>query len=227
MKSQDLKMYMRQFVAEVLLELGAIKIDTKNLFMYASGKMGPIYIDVRVLISHPEIRKVIAGFFSTLMNLEKIKVNVVVGGETAGMPFAQDLADLLGKPYFYVRKASKKYGIANRIVGDLNKFRGSAILIEDLITDGGSKIDFIEAIRAMRTVTCNHCFVILDRWQGGHQALETKSVQLHRLVILEQVLRIADERNFFTPNDLFEVRCYLDKPAQWVDQWKEKKGERS
>lgn len=157
-----------------LAETGAIKINLDNPFELTSGNRSPVYFDCRKLISYPEtIKDITESFCSKIVRFD-YDVDVVAGGATGGIPYASFVAYELGKPMVYVRKSPKGKGLFSQIEGNFE--RGSnVVLIEDLITNAGSKINFINGIeRAGGNV--KDCLVVFDRQQGGEEALSNLMV---------------------------------------------------
>ena len=135
-------------VAEVLLQSGAVSIDTEKQFVYTSGIISPIYTDNRILLSFPEYRRrVVTLLTQRLLQSHSLdQFDVLAGVATAGISWAALLADRLDKPMVYVRSAAKEHGKQQQIEGRLNPGE-RAIVIEDLISTGGSLIDAAEGIR--------------------------------------------------------------------------------
>ena len=137
-------------LAETSLSIGSIKLQPDAPFLWASGYYMPIYNDNRMLLGGPEHRRLVVEGFRALMEARKIDCDVVAGTATAGIPHATSLADSLGKPLVYVRSSSKGHGLENRIEGvaDGRELAGKrVILVEDLISTGGSSISAVEALR--------------------------------------------------------------------------------
>ena len=134
--------------ARLLLEIEAIHCRPDNPYIFTSGRASPVYIDCRKLISYPEARAKIMSHALKAIDREIgwSKIDVVAGGETAGIPFAAFLAALAKKPMIYVRKQPKGFGRMAQIEGDLKPGK-RVLLVEDLATDGGSKLVFIEALK--------------------------------------------------------------------------------
>src|SRR3990172_4507626 len=136
-----------ELVAKLLWEAGAVKVNLKEPFRLVSGNCSPVYIDCRKLISDPHSMRIITTLFCDVIEQNKIRVDVVAGGESAGIPFASFLAKELGKPLVYVRKKNKSYGTEPLVEGNPGKSCW-IILVEDLITDGLSKLGFIESLKS-------------------------------------------------------------------------------
>ena len=142
----------RQQIAELsartLLEIEAVLFNADEPFTFTSGKKSPVYIDCRKIIAFPRARRLLMDF--ALANLVREigveSIDCIAGGETAGIPFAAWLADRLDLPMCYVRKEPKGFGRMAQIEGDLAE-GARTLLVEDLTTDGGSKVRFVEALR--------------------------------------------------------------------------------
>ena len=133
--------------ARILIETKCVDISLKKKFLLTSGKKSPIYCDCRRLISFPTERKKIVKFAVQKLNEENIlkKVKNIAGGESAGIPFASFISQKMDLPLSYIRKEKKKFGRNSQIEGII-KPNQNVLLVEDLMTDGGSKVKFIESI---------------------------------------------------------------------------------
>ena len=143
------------------------------------------------------------------------RLDVVAGGETAGIPFAAWLSERLMLPMQYVRKKPKGFGRNAQIEGLVTEGQ-RALLVEDLATDGGSKLGFVKAMREAGLVV-EHCFVIFHYgiFPQGQKALDELGVTLHALTTWRDVLAVAKASGTFAPAVLAEVESFLDKPAEW------------
>ena len=146
--------------ARMLLEIGAVNFRPEEPFILASGLPSPTYIDCRKLISFPRIRATLMDFLAvTVMREAGFEAfDNIAGGETAGIPFAALVAERLALPMTYVRKKPKGYGRNARIEGVMTEGE-RVLLVEDLTTDGGSKLSFVDAIRETGA-SCAHTAVI-------------------------------------------------------------------
>ena len=134
--------------AKILLDIKAINIQIKKPFKLTSGKLSPVYVDCRRIISHLKERRLIINMSCKLLK-KKInikKIDYIAGGETAGIPYASWISEKLNKPMIYIRKKPKGFGKLSQIEGELKK-NSRVLLIEDLSTDGKSKINFCNAIK--------------------------------------------------------------------------------
>ena len=172
-----------ELTAKMFLDIKAVHFNPKEPFTLASGLSSPTYIDCRKLISYPQIRSTVMDFMACkiLRNAGFDAFDNIAGGETAGIPFAALIAERLGLPMTYVRKKPKGYGKDAQIEGKLDKGQ-RVLLVEDLTTDGGSKLKFVEAIRKAEGI-CNDTAVIFyyDIFPGTLAKLSQDNINLHYL----------------------------------------------
>ena len=210
---------MARISAGMLLEIGAVHFNAREPFTLASGLPSPTYIDCRKLISYPRIR-------STLMDFLTAKVmrdagfeafTNIAGGETAGIPFAALVAERMGLPMTYVRKKPKGYGRNARIEGAMSEGQ-RVLLVEDLTTDGGSKLSFVDAIRETGA-SCGHTAVIFyyGIFPETIETLSKHGVSLHHLCTWWDVLEAAREGEKFDRDTLKEVESFLRAPRAWQE----------
>jgi len=203
--------------AAMLLEVGAVHFNAREPFTLASGLPSPTYIDCRKLISYPRIRSALMDFLSvTVMREAGFEAFTnIAGGETAGIPFAALVAERLALPMTYVRKKPKGYGRNARIEGVMGE-NDRVLLVEDLTTDGGSKLSFVDAIRETGA-TCGHTAVIFyyGIFEGVEESLGEHGVRLHHLTTWWDVLAEARAREAFDGETLAEVESFLSDPRAW------------
>jgi orotate phosphoribosyltransferase len=205
--------------ARMLLEIGAVHFNAREPFTLASGLPSPTYIDCRKLISYPRIRSTLMDFMTiTVMRDAGYEAfDNIAGGETAGIPFAALLAERMALPMTYVRKKPKGYGRNARIEGVMSE-GDRVLLVEDLTTDGGSKLSFVDAIRETGA-TCGHTAVIFyyGIFAETIQTLADHGVQLHHLCTWWDVLKEARDSEAFDDETLREVETFLRAPRRWQD----------
>lgn len=205
--------------AKMLLDIQAVHFNAKEPFTLASGLPSPTYIDCRKLISYPRIRSTLMDFLTvTVMRNAGLEAfDNVAGGETAGIPFAALVAERMALPMTYVRKKPKGYGRNARIEGAMTEGQ-RVLLVEDLTTDGGSKISFVDAIRDTGA-SCAHTAVIFyyGIFPQTEKTLGDHGVTLHHLCTWWDVLRVAKETNAFDAETLSEVEKFLNDPKAWQD----------
>lgn len=208
-----------RLTARMLLEIKAVHFNATEPFTLASGLPSPTYIDCRKLISHPRIRSTLMDFLTvTIMRNAGFEAfDNIAGGETAGIPFAALVAERMGLPMTYVRKKPKGYGRNARIEGDMHEGQ-RVLLVEDLTTDGGSKLSFVDAIRETGA-TCGHTAVIFyyGIFPETEKTLGDHGVALHALCTWWDVLAEAKAQGAFDTATLTEVEAFLKGPRAWQD----------
>lgn len=186
-------------IAAILLEAGAVSINVAQPFTYASGIVSPIYCDNRLLISFPrERRRVVEGLVATLDSaLGAPAVDVVAGTATGAIPWAAWVAADLDKPMIYVRGAAKEHGRGQRIEGRLAA-GARVVVVEDLVTTGGSALSTVEAIREAGAIAVG-CLAIFTYGLGStERRFAEQGVALHALTSLPALLEVAVERGYLT-----------------------------
>lgn len=205
--------------ARMLLETGAVHFNAREPYIYASGLPGPTYIDCRRLISFPRIRFKLMDFLAaTVMREAGFEAfDNIAGGETAGIPFAALVAERLALPMTYVRKKAKGHGRNARIEGRMSK-GDRVLLVEDLATDGGSKLGFVDAIRETGA-ECGHAAVIFyyGIFPETEKTLAAHGIRLHHLCTWRDVLAEARRQESFDSETLAEVEAFLNDPRGWQE----------
>ncbi len=208
---------MARLTARMLLEIKAVHFNAAEPFTLASGLPSPTYIDCRKLISHPRIRATLMDFLTVtvMRNAGFEAFDNIAGGETAGIPFAALVAERMGLPMTYVRKKPKGYGKNARIEGDMTPGQ-RVLLVEDLTTDGGSKLSFVDAIRDTGA-TCGHTAVVFyyGIFPETEQTLGDHGVTLHHLCTWWDVLAEARASAAFDDETLAGVEEFLNDPRAW------------
>ena len=203
--------------AKMLIEVEAVRLMTDKPFIYTSGWASPVYTDCRRLISFPRVRRALIDFGVTTLELEVgfEQFDAVAGGETAGIPFAAWMADRLMLPMQYVRKKPKGFGRNAQIEGHL-KEGDRVLLVEDMTTDGRSKVNFCKALREAGAVV-EHVLVMFyyDIFPESKKIIEDIGVRLHYLATWWDVLRVVKQGGYFAPAVVDEVERFLNAPAKW------------
>jgi len=206
-----------RLTARMLLEIEAVHFNADEPFTLASGLPSPTYIDCRKLISFPRIRSTLMDFLTitVMRNAGFEAFTNIAGGETAGIPFAALVAERMALPMTYVRKKPKGYGRNARIEGAMTD-SDRVLLVEDLTTDGGSKLSFVDAIRDTGA-TCGHTAVIFyyGIFPETEKTLGDHGVALHYLCTWRDVLAEARAQGSFDAATLDGVESFLDDPRAW------------
>ncbi len=203
--------------AKMLLEIKAVHFYKDKPFIFTSGWASPVYIDCRKIISFPRLRSSLIDFAATTIvrDIGYESIDIVAGGETAGIPFAAWISDRLALPMQYVRKKPKGFGRNAQIEGEVVE-GARTLLVEDLATDGGSKVNFCKALRDAGAKV-DHCFVLFyyDIFPQGREMMKEIGVGLHYLTTWWDVLKVAKASGHFEPKVLDEVESFLNEPAKW------------
>jgi orotate phosphoribosyltransferase len=203
--------------ARILLEIKAVNFRPEEPYTFTSGWKSPVYIDCRKIISFPRARTKICdlGVEKILRHVGHESLDVIVGGETAGIPFGAWIAERMMAPMAYVRKKPKGFGRNALIEGEVPVGQ-RALLVEDLTTDGASKIRFANALREAGAI-CDHTFVVFyyGVFPGSFDKLKEMGLQLHHLCTWWDVLEVCRERPYFSDDALKEVRRFLEDPVGW------------
>ena len=220
------------------LQIGAIKINFKEPFLWASGTYNPFYNDNRMFLKDPEHRKlIIEGFLVKLTSLgfepKTSKIKFIAGTATAGIPPATLLADTLGLGLIYIRKKKKNHGMKNQIEGigaDESLGKQEVLLIEDLISTGGSSARAVDAIRKAKGYV-THCLSIFNYelpeahaifagkkpYGKTEKEILSKKCHTHSLLTYKELVQIAYENSFIKKADVNKLKVWMSDRENWGD----------
>lgn len=203
--------------ARLLLDIKAVNFRPQEPYMLTAGWASPVYIDCRWVISFLDARRRIIEMGAEMLseNIDMSGVDMMAGGETAGIPYSSWLSESLSKPMLYVRKKPKGFGRNAQIEGSMTE-GAKVILVEDLATDGGSKVNFVEALRGAGAVV-EDIFVVFfyGAFPGAEETFANMGVRLHYLATWQDVLAEATRGGDFPQESLDGVRAFLDDPIGW------------
>ena len=212
MKSKSkIKEKISQKTAEILLNIGAINFNTKKPFKLTSGKLSPVYCDCRKIISFPGERMNLINYSITLLK-EKSYFNSldnISGGETAGIPFAAFISYKLKLPMTYIRKKSKEFGRKEKIEG-LVRNGQKVVLVEDLITDGGSKWGFIESLIEKKTIIKAVLVIFNYGVLTNKLHFKNKNIDLIHLTDWQYIIEVAMLKKKIKEKDLKIIVRFLE-----------------
>jgi orotate phosphoribosyltransferase len=203
--------------ARLLLDINAVNFRPEEPYTLTAGWASPVYIDCRWVISFPEARQRIIELACGKLDREVgfDTIDAVAGGETAGIPYAAWIAEARSKPMLYVRKKPKGFGRNAQIEGTFEEGQ-RVLLVEDLATDGGSKVIFVDALRqAGGDVTDIFVVFFYGAFPGAEENMAKMGVNLHYLATWENVLQAAEEGQYFNQAAIDGVRAFLDDPVGW------------
>ena len=203
-------------VAGVLLSAGAVKVSIDPPFTWVSGIKSPVYCDNRMMISHVEGRQIIVDAFKKIV-AEK-NPDYIGGTATAAIPWAAFLAQEMGKPMIYIRPEPKGHGAGKQIEGDLKP--GSTVLIlEDLISTGGSSVKAAEAVRNEGGCTVTDILAIVT-WEipKSKAVFEEAGISLTTLTGFTNLIGLAEERGYVTAEQAVMIHSFKEDPAGWWER---------
>jgi len=209
-------------IAEAGLSIGAMKLNAEKPFQWASGYRMPIYNDNRMFLQYPDHRNTIITGFLTIFKENQLNFDLIAGTSTAGIPWAAILAEKLQKPMIYIRDNPKDHGLKNQIEGiDAEKgLEGhSAVVIEDLISTGGSSAAAVEAVRnagGKADVIISIFNYGLEKAKNEFNALKTHCSVLS-LLDYDTLLTVATEKKYLKPNQVDLLKEWRADPFNWGD----------
>lgn len=204
-------------IVKISLDIGAIKLDPKNPFVWASGYRMPIYNDNRLLLGNSKHRQLITEGFRSIINDKNITIDVIAGTATAGIAPATSLANLIETPLIYVRSNPKAHGMQNQIEGILLDNQKVAV-IEDLISTGGSALKTINAIREAGGQV-EHCLSIFGYgFQKATRQFKNAQCQLHQLLDFKELIAQAKKNNYISNDQFLMLQTWHDDPFNWGDK---------
>jgi orotate phosphoribosyltransferase len=203
--------------SKMILDVQAVHFSEGKPSVFTSGWPSPVHIDCRKLISYPRVRSALIDFATATIvrDVGFEQFDTVAGGETAGIPYAAWIADRLALPMQYVRKKPKGFGRGAQIEGHIEE-GARTLLVEDLTTDGRSKVNFCKALRDAGAVV-DHVFVMFyyDIFPESKRIIAEIGVKLLHLATWWDVLRVVKGGGHFEPRVIDEVERFLHAPAKW------------
>jgi orotate phosphoribosyltransferase len=203
-------------IADVLLNIKAIHINLETPFVFTSGTLSPVYVDCRKIISFVNERRTVIELASRIVkdDIGLHNIDLIAGGETAGIPFAAWLSESLDLPMIYVRKKPKNFGRHGQIEGDV-KSGQKVLLVEDLIFDAGSKLNFHTGVINTGAIM-EHILVIFDYGnRRARKSLEERGIKLHAMTNWSVLLQLAEKRNYVTQKEHEVIQEFLHDPEKW------------
>ncbi|MBK7428464.1 MAG: orotate phosphoribosyltransferase [Saprospiraceae bacterium] len=200
-------------IAEMLLQINAIKLSPQNPFTWASGIKSPIYCDNRIVLSHPDVRNFVAESFIEASK-DFAPFNVIAGVATAGVPHGAILAYKMNLPFIYVRDKSKSHGRQNQIEGELPE-NSRVLVIEDLISTGKSSLAAIEPLREAGAAIAGVLAIFTYQLPVAEQAFKEASVDFRTLSDYTTLLDIAIKSKYITEAEKGLLSAWRKDPENW------------
>lgn len=201
-------------IALDLLKINAVILRPNDPFTWSSGWNSPIYCDNRLTMRYPKIRKKIAQKFVSFIREEYGDIDVITGTATAGIPHAAWIAENMDKPMSYVRAKAKAYGLGNQIEGGIQKGE-STVIIEDLISTGGSAISVVEALQFIDADVQAVLSIFTYGFDKAIQRFEDAGVALYTLTDYTTLIDVANEHGYVDENDLEALAEWRKRPETW------------
>ncbi|MDD4319537.1 MAG: orotate phosphoribosyltransferase [Candidatus Peribacteraceae bacterium] len=202
-------------IAEFLLSIGAVRLSPNAPFTWASGIKSPIYCDNRMIYSHPDARDYIVNALIARVKALHVPPDVIAGTATAAIGWAALVADRMKLPFVYVRSKAKEHGAKKRIEGDL-KPEKDVVVIEDLISTGGSSISTVEALREEGKATVTDVVSIFTyEFSAAQENAVCNRIKFHPLATISILLDVAVAEARITEEEAEMVRRFTEEPDEW------------
>ena len=209
---------MKELIAKHLLSIGAVFLRPDEPFIWASGIKSPIYCDNRLILSAPATRTVVEQAIADTVKKYYPQAEALMGTSTAGIAHAAIAATILGLPMGYVRGEAKSHGRNNRIEGRLEK-GAKVVVIEDLISTGGSAIEVVEALREAGAEVLGIVSIFTYGMKKGLERLAAAKVENHSLSDLDALVEVAVSENYIAPQWKERILRFRDNPSDesWIE----------
>jgi orotate phosphoribosyltransferase len=210
-------MNQKQTIARQLLEVKAVRLQPENPFTWSSGWKSPIYCDNRVTLAFPDVRTYIKNALADVIRQQFPSAQAIAGVATAGIPQGALVADALNLPYCYVRPEPKSHGMGKQIEGQLAAGQ-SVVVIEDLISTGGSSLKVVDALRAAGATVLGMAAIFTYGFPVAAQNFADKGVDLVCLSDYDALLTEAESMNYISANAMDSLASWRENPADWTGQ---------
>ena len=201
-------------IAEILLQINAIKLSPKAPFKWASGWNSPIYCDNRTVLSYPSVRNEIKEELSKLLMSKFGKPDVIAGVATGAIGIGMLVADFLNLPFIYVRPEAKKHGRKNQIEGKIEPNQ-KVIVIEDLISTGKSSINAVRALRAQDINVTGMVAIFTYGFGVSLKNFKNENIKLETLSNYKTLVECALKNNYINSAELEELQSWNTNPSEW------------
>ena len=210
---------MEREIAKALLSIRAVFLRPDEPFTWASGIKSPIYCDNRLILTAPKVRELVETTIAQKVRSRYPEAEVLMGTSTAGIAHAAIAAHMLGMPMGYVRGSAKDHGRNNRIEGRLEPGQ-KVVVIEDLISTGGSCIDVVEALREAGADVLGVVSIFTYGMQKGLDRLKAANVENHSLSNFNTLVEVAVKENYIAAEDADRLRRFMANPSDesWMNK---------
>jgi orotate phosphoribosyltransferase len=201
-------------IIENLLEIKAIKLQPENPFTWASGWKSPIYCDNRKTLSYPKVRELLKQAFAEKVRALYPDVEVIAGVATGAIAVGVLVAEALNLPFIYVRSASKDHGLGNQIEGYFEEGQ-KVVVIEDLISTGGSSLKAVEALRTANVNVMGMLAIFTYRFSVSVDAFAKANCKVDTPTNYTALIELATEKNYITPAQMESLKEWRNHPDTW------------
>jgi orotate phosphoribosyltransferase len=201
-------------IAEKLLEIEAVFLSPKTPFTWSSGLKSPIYCDNRLTLSYPEIRKDIANGLTSLINEYFPDAELIAGTATAGIPHAAWVSDQMNLPMCYVRSKAKAHGKGNQVEGKVLPAQ-KVVVVEDLISTGGSVITCVQALREAGCEVLGVVSIFTYELDKGKELLRKSNINTVSLTNYSSLIETALEKKLIEESDMQVLKSWVKNPEEW------------
>lgn len=206
-----------KLLAKKLLGISAVKLQPKNPFTWASEWKSPIYTDNRKTLSFPDVRTFVKIELSRLIAEKFEEFDVIAGVATGAIAQGAMIADELGMPYVYIRSAAKDHGMGNLIEGDIKPGQ-KVVVVEDLISTGGSSLKAVEAVRQAGCEVVGMVAIFTYGFPLAEEKFKEAGVTLYTLSNYNAVLEAAAETGYINSEDIETLKVWRENPSQWMQE---------
>lgn len=201
-------------IAKGLLEIEAVKLSPEKPFIWASGLHSPIYCDNRKALSYPDFRRTICMTMVDVINAEFKNVDVIAGVATGAIAYGALVAEMLGKPFVYVRSKAKDHGMGNQVEGVLHGGE-NVVVIEDLISTGKSSLEAVDALLKCNVNIAGMVAIFSYNFTKSRRAFENANVVLHTLSNYDALIDVALGAGYVKEEDMAMLREWRFDPEKW------------
>jgi orotate phosphoribosyltransferase len=201
-------------IAEYLLQIKAIKLQPSNPFTWASGWKSPIYCDNRKTLSFPEVRSYIRDSFVSLVTGLYPQAEMIAGVATGAISHGVLVADRMELPFVYVRSGAKEHGLGNQIEGFYQEGQ-RVVVIEDLISTGGSSLNAVKALREAGCVVLGMAAIFTYEFKKASEGFAAEACPLNTLCKYSVLIETAVKTGYITEADVETLRKWRTDPANW------------
>ncbi len=201
-------------IAEYLLQIKAIKLQPSNPFTWASGLRSPIYCDNRKTLSFPEVRTFIRDSFAEIIKDSYPQAEIIAGVATGAIAHGALVAEALGLPFIYVRSGAKEHGLGNQIEGYYEP-RQKVVVVEDLISTGGSSLGAVRALREAGCVVLGMTAIFTYEFKRAAEAFASENCGLHTLGNYTTLVHIAADSGYITSAETAILEKWREDPSSW------------